>query len=386
MSSRQCAKFLLRSALIAALLGSGAVALAAPVSMQAGDLAIAKAGSAKAARIYAILDRWTPVAQELGQDAALWRDMMGIQLSMASDGVLRTLAELEPDADAKGGQKDRAEAYKTFIATLGADMHARHSEKPATKILGSTTIDQVFTPITPCRIVDTRNVGGPISAGVTRNYYFYSVDSLYNFGTNQGGASGAIGTVCPSVYFDPNAGTGSAANVPSAAMITVSVVSPSAAGNWVVWGGANPIPTISALNWTGTGQILTNTTVVPYGGRGGTGPGGSIRDFAVYYNGPSGSAQFIADVVGYFTPPFGTALSCVETAQNTVSCAASGGQCELAPPACPSGYNNTAINCDTSNFFTYNSGFNINRCYWHNTAGSTTTGYASRHCCRVNGR
>jgi hypothetical protein len=377
---------LLRSALIAALLGGSSVALAAPVSTQAGDLAIAKAGSAKAARIYAILDRWTPVAQELGQDAALWRDTMGIQLSMASDGVLATLAEIDPGADAKGGQKDRAEAYKTFIATLGADMHARNSEKPATKVLGSATIDQVFTPITPCRIVDTRNVGGPISAGVTRNYFFYSVSSTYNFGTNQGGAAGAVGTVCPAVYFNPAAGTGSQPNVPSAAMITVTVVSPSAAGNWVVWGGASPIPTISALNWSGPGQILANTTVVPYGGRIGGGPGGGILDFAVYYNGPSGSAQFIADVVGYYTPPFGTALSCVETAQSTTSCAALTGNCDVAPPACPAGYNNTAINCDTDNYFTYNSGFNINRCYWHNTAPGSTTGYASRHCCRVDGR
>jgi hypothetical protein len=80
---------------------------------------------------------------------------------------------------------------------------------------------------------------------------------------------------------NPNGGA------PSAAVITVSVVSPAAAGNWVLWGGANPMPTASSLNWS-AGQTLANTTVVGAGGRTGSGPGGAIQDFAVAYNGPSG--------------------------------------------------------------------------------------------------
>ncbi|HEY3179969.1 MAG TPA: hypothetical protein VGL25_13915 [Casimicrobiaceae bacterium] len=379
------ARLLCRSAVVAVLLGSSGVALAASVAIEAGNAVVADAGVAKAARIGAILDRWTPVVHESGQDVALWRDMISIQLSQASDTVLAKLAEMDPSAVVKGVQKDRTELYKTFISTLGSDTAARYAAKPGNqKVLGSVNIDQVYTPITPCRIVDTRNVGGPIVAGETRNFYFWSISSSYNFG-NQGGISGSVGTVCPAMYFNSAAGTGSDANIPSAAMITVTVVSPSAAGNWVLWGGANPIPTISALNWN-AGDIATNTTVVPYGGRAGTGPGGGILDFAVFYNGPSGNAQFVADVVGYYTPPFGTALSCVETAQNSVACAGGGGQCSQTPPACPTGYNNTAINCDTDNYFTFNAGFNIGTCFWKNTNAGATTGFASRHCCRVDGR
>ena len=53
-------------------------------------------------------------------------------------------------------------------------------------------------------------------------------------------------------------------------------------------GGANPIPLASALNWTAPGDLLANTTVIPGGGRSGSGPGGAVKDFAVKYNGPSG--------------------------------------------------------------------------------------------------
>ncbi len=34
----------------------------------------------------------------------------------------------------------------------------------------SVTVDLVFTPVTPCRIIDTRLAGGPIAGGTTRNF------------------------------------------------------------------------------------------------------------------------------------------------------------------------------------------------------------------------
>jgi len=54
--------------------------------------------------------------------------------------------------------------------------------------LGSNTQDFVYTPVTPCRIIDTRLVGGPISAGTYRNFYATGV----NF-SGQGGTSGDCG-------------------------------------------------------------------------------------------------------------------------------------------------------------------------------------------------
>lgn len=40
----------------------------------------------------------------------------------------------------------------------------------ASRLLGETTNDLVFVPITPCRIIDTRLAGGQIAAGTTRAF------------------------------------------------------------------------------------------------------------------------------------------------------------------------------------------------------------------------
>src|SRR5207244_11134912 len=114
-------------------------------------------------------------------------------------------------------------------------------------------------------------------------------------------------------------------------------VSPCGAGNWVLWGGASPTPTASALNWAGPGEILANAPVIPAGGRSGSGPGGAILDFAVKYNGPSGSAQFVADVVGYLVEDQAVSLDCFENAiQSTTLAAISTGF--ITSAACDAGW------------------------------------------------
>jgi Collagen triple helix repeat (20 copies) len=54
---------------------------------------------------------------------------------------------------------------------------AKTSEKGPTKALGNTSNDVVYTPVVPCRLVETRNAfpavypnGGPFAAGETRTY------------------------------------------------------------------------------------------------------------------------------------------------------------------------------------------------------------------------
>ena len=176
-------------------------------------------------------------------------------------------------------------------------------------------------------------------------------------------------------------------------MVTVTVVSPSAPGNWIIWGGANPKPTISALNWN-AGDIKTNTTVIPAGGRAGVGPGGGILDFAVSYNGPSGQAHFIADVVGYFVENRAAALECYETAAQSLG-VPGGASRTVGAPACAAGYALTAGDCDSDNYnaFTLDAQYYIGSfpqahwtCTYHNSSGTTRTIYASSICCRVPGR
>ena len=77
--------------------------------------------------------------------------------------------------------------------------------------LGSNNKDLVFTPIDPCRIVDTRLAGGKVLAGTTRSFDVTAV-SDYTF---QGGAAS-------------NCGGAGAAGSFAAALINVAVVADTA--------------------------------------------------------------------------------------------------------------------------------------------------------------
>ncbi len=205
-----------------------------------------------------LLDRWQPIAGAVGERSDTWREMFSAQFALMDVSSLRDLAAVNADVgDAKA-------SYATFVQTFRNAIMQAHISGQAAKgqaKLGSLISDQVFIPIVPCRVVDTRNVGGAIPAGTARNFFFYSNSGSFSWAT-QGGApypaTTGAGTTCPGTV-SPNGGT------PTAAMVSVSVVSPTAAGNWIVWGGASPPPGVAALLWS-AGQNLTATTVVPWGG------------------------------------------------------------------------------------------------------------------------
>ena len=296
----------------------------------------------RVARAHEILNRWEPIAVAAGAHFPAWHEVFATQLTAMDVSVLQSVDRVEASANdakrsyARFANAMRAAEMQSFQLAAFGKGHVK---------LASTTTDQVFVPIVPCRIVDTRIVGGPIAAGTTRNFLFYATSAADDWNA-QGGVAGPVGATCPGTIL-PNGGT----FAPSAAVVTITVVSPSAAGNWIVWGGADPVPTVSALNWTGPGQILANTTVIPEGGRNGTGSGGAIGDFAVRYNGPSGSAQFVADVVGYLVENKATPLDCQATpaaindVRNCINGCPDPQQRAVTSDACPSGWTLTSGAC-----------------------------------------
>ena len=341
----------------------------------------------------AILNRWEAIASAAGASPAVWRHQYTIQLQILPDEILTRLAELDPNpANAR-------ESYRQFTQVfVNAYANAVMNPKPDAKgpaKLGSTTIDQVFIPIPPCRIVDTRNAGGPIAAGTARNFWYFSDTGTYNWAL-QGGVSGNASTTCPGSVLTSSGGTlGTVA--PSAAMATVTVVNATAAGNWFIWGGVgNPSgSTGSALNWA-AGQVLANTTVIPWGGRSGSGLGGSVQDFAVKYNGPSGQADVVVDVVGYFVENQATALQCVQTFNTGpgASDVPTNSSEVINPPACTTGYTRTAVNCsyggaNIAGFYLQEVSSSFSRCWWFNATGATLSSNLMRAesvCCRVPGQ
>lgn len=331
-----------------------------------------------------VLDRWQPIATAAGQSAETWREVFATQFGLMDAQTLGTIAAVRVESGYAGfSQAIRNAGMKAYLAA--------QSGKVSTKALGGN----VFIPIVPCRLVDTRLVGGPIAAGTTRNFFYYTNTAAFNFGTFQGGAAGAAGTVCPGTFFPDNAPQF------TAVAMTVTVVSPTAAGNFIIWGGASPIPTASALNWTGPGEILANTTVVPGGGRSGSGPGGGLLDFAVNYNGPTGSAQLVADVVGYYVSNTAQVLDCITVQLDGVGTANVPNNTEVdfsTGAACAAGYDGASISCQYSG--SSPAGLALTQvgppppsaffaCIWRNQSGLTldkSRFFTTTSCCRLPGR
>ena len=208
--------------------------------------ATTQASAASASKINAILDRWQGVEASKGGNVALWRDIMNIQLKHVSPSTLDRLLALNVGDNAA----DKAQFYQSFVHVLGTDIalrllaqknrantqstanasseaaNAEYQRRVKPQFLGDTTDDQTFIPITPCRIVDTRNVGGPIASFAARNFFFYTTDGTFNWFSNQGGVSGQASSTCPATVFG---------YVPSAAIATVTVTG-QGGGNLVVWG------------------------------------------------------------------------------------------------------------------------------------------------------
>jgi hypothetical protein len=369
----------------APLLGTG-LALSALLFLPSGAASAAPKPSANVQStassstiIERIVDRWTPVSSDLKQDVALWRAQFRAVLEKSSAQTLQTIDAMPARAAGPNHTLTQAYgyAYRLAAADAGATM-AKSAAGQSMLKLGSATSDLVFVPITPCRVVDTRNAGGPIGANTQRNFYYYS-DGGNGFGA-QGGDPGPLGTTCPSTVFG---GT-----PPAAAAATVTAVNTTAAGNFVVWGGgpSNSIPNTSALNWGQAGAVIANTTVVP----GGLRVNGNL-DFAVRYNGPTGSSDVVVDIVGYYVENVATALDCTTTlASGPLPISNFTTDFTINYPACPTGYSQTGGFCNgggntgATGIYLIESG--PTGCTWRNTSGATQTGNAVSQCCRVPGR
>jgi hypothetical protein len=222
---------------------------------------------------------------------------------------------------------------------------------------GSLTSDLVYTPVQPCRILDTRNVAaGAIAANSTRNFVAFGVSSF----SSQGGSATNCGV-------NPLAAT--------AVAINLTAVTPAGAGYATAFPYGTAQPLAASVNYA-AGAIVNNALIVQT-----PNPIASF-DFTLY---TFAQSHYVADIVGYFAPPVATALQCVDTADTVVSVAA-GATANAVAPACAAGYTQTATNCESSTWqmpFVFFSG---GTCSAQNNSASSASLRASRTCCRVPGR
>jgi len=175
-------------------------------------------------------------------------------------------------------------ADRLFAVTLAGEVEAieavldegrQDARKPrvAPKALGDATADLTYTPINPCRILDTRStVAGPLAPNVARTFEGYAA----NF-ANQGG-------------------TGSGCGIPNgvaALAMNVYAVNPTNLGFIKVWPANAAEPDVSTVNYQVGITAIATGALVPV-------DTASANRFVA--KSPA-TVDFIADVVGYFKPP-----------------------------------------------------------------------------------
>ena len=157
----------------------------------------------------------------------------------------------------------RTTGLTTALAVLAAVLTAGALQMGGGAVVGAAEVDPGlgFTPITPCRIADTRTVAAPLTDGGTRSF--------------------------------AAAGPGSPCAIPqsaSAVEFSVTAVGPAAPGFIRMFPAGTAAPTATFLNYS-AGRGVTNTGTVPV-----TGP--SLLDVTVANFG--GPTHVVIDVQGYF--------------------------------------------------------------------------------------
>jgi hypothetical protein len=144
---------------------------------------------------------------------------------------------------------------------------------PIPNILGSTQADLVYTPVTPCRIIDTRSSGGPITPGVNRSFI--------------------VAGIC-GVPFGPA----------TAAVINFVAVGPAGAGDLRITPFGTAIPLASIINYAVVpGLNLANGPAVTI-----CNPATTTCTSDITIQADVSATDLVADVQGYFAAPLRPAL------------------------------------------------------------------------------
>lgn len=234
------------------------------------------------------------------------------------------------------------------------------------QLLGDVDRDLVFTPITPCRLLDTRVAGGIISATSTRHFIGFT-DSDFS---SQGGA-------------DSDCGIPAGA---AAIQVNLALVNPVQAGYATAYPFGEERPLAASINYL-AGLTIANEVVIPLAQ-------GEMMDFSLYSHRQS---HAVADVSGYYMPPEATALDCLAVEEfrsvpaggaydGFIGCptgySATGGTCTVGSPGAVARAQAMVITASEPGWF--------NPAEWYcavsNTDASSQTFRHMARCCRVPGR
>ena len=241
--------------------------------------------------------------------------------------------------------------------TVGAFSSGAYAE------LGSPDKDLTYTPVAPCRILDTREPGalsGILAAGSTRSFNGPGSSTFLS----QGGSPNSCNLV--------------KSPLTAALVINFTVVSPSANGFITAFAADATQPLAATLNFK-AGQVIGNNATL------------KIKQdvfspsIKIY---TSSQTHLVADVVGYFNAPQATGLTCYTTASvvGLINSPNSGLYLGSATaPACAAGYTSAGTSCGTSSLYVSLSGLDGLNCYAQNAFPNSTMS-AKQRCCTLAGR
>jgi hypothetical protein len=152
----------------------------------------------------------------------------------------------------------------------------------------------VYHTVPPCRILDTRQVGGSLAPATPRSFQATGIN-LDVQGGNPAGCNVPVGAV--------------------GALINFVAVNPTGAGNLRAWAFGAGIPTASVLNYAAVGLNIANGIAIPICDPDPS-PLACTRDFNVQAD-VSGT-HLVADVVGYFEKLPGSSLTVASGPGGTV--------------------------------------------------------------------
>jgi hypothetical protein len=242
-------------------------------------------------------------------------------------------------------------AALTFVTTAFAE-------------IGSPSSDLVFTPVTPCRLFDTRTTSGgtgPIAAGAAKDFAVWGATSF----AAQGGAA-------------TNCGIAAGANTASIA-VNMTVVLPAAGGYITAYPTGVTRPLAAALNFN-AGDVRGNMVIVKVAQTGAT-------NLSVY---STSTTELVGDVVGYYSKPVATALECTDSGSFQIILNGFDGFL-YASASCPTSYSATAPYCYNNNVANVSStggGTNgvLTFCSFRNLSGASASVFVGATCCRIPGR
>lgn len=252
------------------------------------------------------------------------------------------------------------EGLKSIVVAAAAtrETAAAQTKKAAVEpaALGDPNADLVYTPVTPCRLFDTR----PSQGGA---------------GTPVAGVRRAVGARVP-VANQGGPGGCAVSSTATVALVLIGTLTPSGAG-YLQGGpqGAASFP--NALITYQQNDQYGATVAIPLN------PANGQFELVEVF----GTADLYGDLLGYFSPPAATAVQCTQVTGPSTTIATSADTL-VALPSCAAGYTRTGTNC--SGPANVPSGYlvetNATGCLFRNlSAVATFNATASSTCCRVPG-